>query len=303
MPWQKGCTSLDQEIPESMMGLLRESGELRNDPVAMRARLGEDGYLFLRGALNREEVLNARREVFGRLAEMGEIEHPFEEGIATGTSRRGELVDDPGAFWKSVCEGPALRRVTHAGPMLAIMEAVHGESVRPFDFLWLRVMPPGRASAFHYDHVYMNRGTGRLYTVWTPLGDVPIEEGPILLMEGSHRWDDVIAQFRGFDVDKDKGRPGHVTMEPVTFCLERGCRLLSADFNAGDILIMSMFMLHGSLDNRSSVGRIRLSCDTRYQPASEPVDERWIGADPIGHGAGYSSVGGARPLTAPPIRR
>ena len=29
---------------------------------------------------------------------------------------------------------------------------------------------------------------------------------------------------------------------------------------------------------------IRLSSDTRYQLASEPVDERWIGEHPIAHG-------------------
>jgi ectoine hydroxylase-related dioxygenase (phytanoyl-CoA dioxygenase family) len=149
----------------------------------------------------------------------------------------------------------------------------------------------------------MNRGAESLYTVWTPLGDVPIEDGPILLMEGSHRWDDLIAQFRGFDVDKDKTRPGHVTMEPVTFAQERGCRLLTTDFRAGDVLIMTMFMLHGSLDNRSPEGRLRLSCDTRYQLASDPIDDRWIGDNPIGHGKGYGGMGGALPITAAPIRR
>jgi hypothetical protein len=45
-----------------------------------------------------------------------------------------------------------------------------------------------------------------------------------------------------------------------------------------------MFTLHCSLDNQSPVNRIRLSSDSRYQLASEPADERWIGADPIAHG-------------------
>lgn len=33
-----------------------------------------------------------------------------------------------------------------------------------------------------------------------------------------------------------------------------------------------------------SVDALRLSTDTRYQLASEPVDERWIGENPIAHG-------------------
>lgn len=303
MPWTTESTALEQLIPIGMRGELRDGTALFADGDAMRARLTEDGYLLVRGALHRDDVMAAREEVFTRLVEVGEVCEPAMEGIATGTSRRQELVPDLGAFWKSVCSGPKLRRVTHAGPMLELMTSVLGAPVRPFDFVWLRPIAPGRASAFHYDHVYMNRGTDQLYTVWTPLGDVPIEDGPILLVEGSHRWEDVIARFRGFDVDKDKSRPGHVTMEPVTLAEERGCRLLSTDFRAGDVLIMSMFILHGSLDNRSPEGRLRLSCDTRYQRASDPVDERWIGDDPIGHGKGYAESGGAQPITAPPIRR
>ena len=40
--------------------------------------------------------------------------------------------------------------------------------------------------------------------------------------------------------------------------------------------------MHASMDNQTN--RIRLSTDTRYQLASEPVDERWIGDNPIAHG-------------------
>ncbi|GMW01053.1 MAG: hypothetical protein AMXMBFR84_21900 [Candidatus Hydrogenedentota bacterium] len=269
----------------------------------MRQALDDDGYLLLRGILDQKDVWAARNEVFGRLASVGEIKDPPIDGIPTGVSRREELEPDPGVFWRSVCEGPALRRVTHAGPMIKTMETILGTDVRAFDFLWLRAMLPGRASAFHFDHVYMNGGTDRLYTVWTPLGEVPLTDGPMLLVEGSHRFADLVEQYRGFNVDTDKSRPGHVTMDPVALAEERDCRLLSTDFHAGDILVVTMFMLHGSLDNNSPLGRVRLSCDTRYQRADEPIDPRWIGNPPLGHGAGYGGVGGAKPLTAELIRR
>lgn len=296
-------SSLGQTLPDGTFGRLRDSSDCAGDGEALRARIAEDGYVFIRRALDTAGVLAARKAVFDKLYSVGEVLEPAEEGVFSGTSRREELVPDLGAFWKSVCELPELRAVTHAGPMISLMQRVLGGPVRPFDFLWLRPVTVGRASAFHYDHVYMNRGTEHLYTVWTPLGDVPLEDGPILLVEGSHRWHDLIAQYRGLDVDKDKSRPGHVTMEPVTLALERGCRLISDDFCAGDVLIMSMWILHGSLDNQSPKNRLRLSCDTRYQLASEPIDERWIGANPIAHGQGYGSMSGARPVTAAPIRR
>ena len=296
-------TSLGHAVPANRFGLLNEHTSLVDDGESMRAALATDGYMLLRNVLDRDSVLAAREEVYSRLVEVGEVHPPALDGIPTGTSRRSELYPDLGAFWRSVCEGQALRRVTHAGRMIDIMSRILEGPVRPFDFLWLRAMAPGRASAFHFDHVYMNRGTDRVYTVWTPLGDVPLEDGPMLLLEGSHQWEDLISKYRGFDVDKDKSRPGHVTMDPVELAVERDCRLLSTHFRAGDILVVTMFMLHGSLDNRSPEGRVRLSCDTRYQRADEPIDPRFVGAPPQAHGESYGGVGGARPLTADPIRR
>lgn len=296
-------TSHGIEIPSHRLGLLAEHTERVHDGASMRSALDTDGYLLLRGVLNRDAVLAAREEVFRRLVEVGEVKEPAIEGIPTGASRRTELHPDLGVFWRTVCEGPAIRRVTHSGTMLEIMARILDGPVRPFDFLWLRAMAPGRASAFHFDHVYMNRGTDRLYTVWTPLGDVPMVDGPMLLVEGSHTWNDLIAQYRGFDVDKDKSRPGHVTMNPVELAEQRNCRLLSTDFRAGDILVVTMFMLHGSLDNCSPSGRVRLSCDTRYQRDDDPIDPRFVGNPPLAHGEGYGGVGGSRPLTAELIRR
>ena len=63
-----------------------------------------------------------------------------------------------------------------------------------------------------------------------------------------------------------------------------GGQWLTTDFEAGDLLLFTMHTMHCSLDNESPNNRIRLTLDTRYQPASEPADERWIGSDPIAHG-------------------
>jgi len=290
-------------IPDGMLAEMRASADLIDDPGALRARMEEEGYLYLPGVLDREAVLTARIEILTRLAAVGEFKEPLVEGLSSGTSLRGEMVTDLGAFWQSVCEGQALRLVTHDGAIVPIMEKLLGETPRPYDFLWLRTMHPGRASAFHFDHVYMNRGTDRVYTVWTPLGDIALEEGPLLLVENSHTWTDLHDEFRGLDVDKDKSRPGHVTLDPVALAAERGVHLLTAEFKAGDVVIMPMFMLHGSLDNRTRQGRVRISCDTRYQPAAEPIDERWVGENPIAHGSGYASMGGAKPATSEPLFR
>ena len=83
-----------------------------------------------------------------------------------------------------------------------------------------------------------------------------------------------------------------------------GARLLTADFRAGDLCLFGMFTLHGSVDNASPAGRVRLSVDTRWQAADQPMDERWAGPDPKGHGGkGYGALGSARPLGAPQLLR
>ena len=74
---------------------------------------------------------------------------------------------------------------------------------------------------------------------------------------------------------------GALSRNPVSLRSRYGSRWLSTEFKAGDVLIFSMFTIHASLDNHSSA--IRLSTDSRYQLASEPVDERWVGSNPIGH--------------------
>ena len=71
-------------IPAELFGPLNEfSGDLNNH-AAVEQAFADDGYLFLRGALNRDEVLTARVEVFGRLYDVGEIASPPSQGIATG---------------------------------------------------------------------------------------------------------------------------------------------------------------------------------------------------------------------------
>ena len=86
--------------------------------------------------------------------------------------------------------------------------------------------------------------------------------------------------------------------DPSELARSRGVKLKTANFNAGDIILFSMTLLHGSLDNRSEQGRVRLSSDVRWQPAKDPVDPRYMGDNPAGTtGVGYGELNGAKPLT------
>ncbi len=292
-------TIMGRPVPTALIGDLSEA-----DDRGLAEQLSDRGYLLLRGVLDPAEVMDARHEVLRRLAAVGEIADPPEDAIATGTSRRAEAEPDLGAFWRSVSEGPALRRVANGARMRALMERLFGGPVAHFSFLWLRAMASGRASPLHVDHPYMNRGSKRLVTVWTPLGSVDRHEGPLYMVEGSHRWPDLRSRFEGVDVDAQAGAVGHLAEHPVDLAQARGTRLLTTAFRPGDCMIFGMFTAHAAFDNHAGGGKVRLSFDTRFQPAQDPMDERFSGDDPPAHGGkGYGCLSAAQPLTAPMLKR
>ena len=293
-------TARGSKVPDSRLGELRPAD--RGGSLA--EQLEQDGYLLLRDLHDPAEVMAARGEVLNRLAEVGEISAPAESSIATGVSRRAELHSDLGKFWKSVSEGPALRDVIFGPRVTAAMTDLFRAPVSHFSFAWLRAMAPGRASPPHVDHPYMNRGTDRLVTCWTPLGAVPRDEGPLYILENSHRWVELREAFEGHDVDRDPSRPGHITENPIEMARARGSRLLTTDFFPGDCLVFGMFTAHASFDNGSAAGRVRISCDTRFQPAADPMDPRFTGTNPSAHGGlGYGCLSAARPLVAEEVLR
>ena len=292
------CLVQGREVPPELLGELTDSAHLLRDPPALRAQLATDGYLFLKGVLPRHAVLQARREVFQRLVPVGEIAEPAEAGIATGTSRRKELMPDLGAFWKSVSEGPDLRVVSHGGAVGAIMALVLGTPACPQDYIFLRTGALGRATGLHFDYPFFTRAHDQVCTVWLPLGDVPVCDGPLVVVEGSHHYRDLIDPMIGFDVATDKTRKAAFGIDAISFAQQRGTRLLTRDFVAGDMAVFGMYTAHGSFDNHSAINRVRLSCDVRWQPAALAKDERYFGPSPGGTtGAGYGELVGANPIT------
>lgn len=292
------CVMQGQPIPSDILGALVETQWPVAEAATLQERLNSDGYVLLRDALDVDAVMAARQEAFARLVEVEEIKPPAIDGIATGTSRRAELTDDLGTFWQSVSEGPKLRAVSHGGRIKTIMSSLFGEEARPHDYMFLRPGVVGRATKLHYDLPFFARGSDRVVTVWTALGDIPACDGPLVVVEGSHRYEDLIAPIRQIDYDSKDSPQVQLMGDAIAFARERRTRLLTADFRAGDLIIFTMTTLHGTLDNHSSIGRTRLSCDVRWQPAQDSIDERYVGPDPGGTtGVGYGELNGAKPLT------
>jgi hypothetical protein len=256
--------------------------------------MSEEGYLYLPGLLDRDAVLRARRTVTDRLSAAGHLDPAFSplEAVAR--------IDATISFLPEVAQDNAeLADVLYSGPMTDFFRHFFGGPVRHYDFTWFRAVAPGLGAPPHCDVPYMGRGTHSLYTAWTPVGDVDFEQGGLMILEDSPKHVNRLRRYFQKDVDSycvngpwaedvESGArqwgefDGVLSRNPITLRERLGGRWLTTEFSAGDVLIFSVYTIHASLDNQSR--RIRLSSDSRYQPADEPVDERWIGEHPVGHG-------------------
>lgn len=283
---------------QGQMAPLRESTALLGDGDALRERMEKEGYLFLRGVLNTEWVLDARRSLLSVFREKGFLDP--EAPLMDARIAEGMQVWVPNDL---ATKNPEVNRLLYSGEMMDFWECFFGEEVAHFDFTWLRAKAPADQTVTepHCDTVFMNRGTENLYTCWTPLGDVKLDQGGLMILSQSHHQEDVLGEYWKMDVDeyclngpeaeaiqqgdqlwqKDKSR-GFFHEDAFTVQEHLGGVWLTAEYRPGDMLVFGMHTLHAAADNQSKV--IRLSTDSRYQPASEPQDERWIGADPLGHG-------------------
>lgn len=294
---------------EDHFGALRRSADILTDGDALRNRLADDGYLYFPGALDRDQVTSARRVCMERLMAQGALEagsDPMDAIAAHGTKKY--------YFMESLAEeNDPLMRVLYEGAMMRLMAQLFDTDVRHFDYTWMRAVGPGNGTSPHCDAVYMNRGTEQLITAWTPLGDIPLVQGGLVVLENSHREKTgKLEQYLHQDVDTfcengpnaQKIRDGKMAWEHYDGSFREwsgafsddaneiraslgGRWLTSPEYRMGDVLLFTIATLHASLDNNSD--RIRLSSDTRYQPAHLPADERWVlganGERPIAHGA------------------
>ncbi len=185
-----------EQSPDAL-GELRRSDDAVDDVAELQHRLSRDGYLFLPGYLDPEQVRAARTQLLPDLARLG--------ALAQGSDPRQALAADevpPLGILSDLAAGsPALMRLLYGPRMLGFFAALFGEPVRHYDFTWLRATPPGRGTKPHGDSVFMNRGTTRQLTAWVPLGDIDRRHGGLVMLEGSHRLTEIRRSYGDRDVD------------------------------------------------------------------------------------------------------
>ena len=279
-------------------GHLRDANGLLDQPEALRARLDDDGYLYVRDFFDLDLIRAGRRAIFEQVAREGllDSDHDLMDGVirADATEAAAKLTFRPDL----AAGNPAIRRVVFGPEIMDFYTRLFGEPVLHFDFIWCRLMGCGHGTPTHCDWVYMGRGSQQLLTCWVPYVDIPLDVGGLILLENSHHQAERIRAYLRKDVDgycenrpaevkavAEDGKwsfPGWLSKYPDSLPEKFHTRWLTVpEWRAGDFITFRMDMIHGSLDNTTN--RLRLSTDTRYQPASHPADERWIGANPPGH--------------------
>lgn len=241
-----------------------DSTELLEDHDALRSRFEEDGYVFLKGAVDRELLLDLRRRVTSICKKHGWLRRGTDRMDAIASDHPC-LEEDPRYYdvYDDVQKLEAFHAVPHHPSVRACMTALLGETAFPHPLSIARLMFPDNsefATPPHQDHPN-NQGTQDLYACWMPLSDCPIELGGLTILRGSHR----------------------LGVLPLEFSLGAGNRQaklderfqrlewVGGDFELGDTVIFHSLTVHRALPNTSE--RLRISVDYRFQREGEPLTE------------------------------
>ncbi len=243
-----------------------DSSPLIKNPEHMRQRAARDGFLFFRELVPNEPVLSLRRVVLDYASHAGwlDTDAPVNEAQATPGKRIGYYQDPEWVDLQvHVQNGSEMWALGEALAIHRVLNTVENRS----SYLCLsaantcRVYSPhpDMATQPHQDAYYV-RTIGDFWTVWIPLGDCPLELGPLAFLAGSHHGG--LREHSGQGIVD-----GGVTVPDDAVWS-------TTDFRCGDVVLFQPFALHCSLPNQSG-NRLRLSVDFRYGFWSETAAVDW----------------------------
>ncbi len=230
----------------------------------LRAKYRQSGYLWLKGFFDRAVILDFQRYFF--------------ETIFSGAKTFFEIVSSQ--EYDDFCNMPHLwdfyQEFLQGQPYL------HKRKI-------LRFTHAGEdhCTGGHYDLIYLRAGTDKLCTSWIPLGDTPVEMGGLIYLEHS---DTVGRQMEaGFRVknanlppeerisayNRNMREAGWISTNLVAMADRFDSRWLIADYEAGDMVIHSPYMIHAATQNNDALNRCKFSTDIRFQQVDDAIDPRW----------------------------
>lgn len=253
----------------------------------LREQYNSQGYLWLKGILDREEVLAYRKLYFSAFQGTGLLKNGTvpQDGIYSGGPY--DQVAAHNMVFNAV-KWPEFENLCKSTPIVKFYQTFFGGSVHLHKRKLIRYNKPFDPSATggHYDLIYLRAGTDRFCTSWIPLGDTPVEMGGLIYLEGS---DKLGREFETQFSEKNKDLPPEERINPYNKNMKEGWlsndlpalaqrikgRWLIANYEAGDMVVHSPYMIHASTINQDRKNRMRLSTDIRYQRLDDKIDQRW----------------------------
>lgn len=225
----------------------------------------QQGYLWLKGFFERDVVLNFRDYFFETISARGS--RAFFEIISSQEYEDFCSMSCLWTFYQEFLEGQ---------PYL------HKRKLLRFNL-------PGEdhCTGGHYDLIYLRSGTDKLCTSWIPLGDIPVEMGGLIYLEHSDTVGrQMEAEFRLKNADlppeerisaynRNMRANGWISTDLVDMANRFNSRWLVADYEIGDMVIHSPYMIHAATLNKDPLQRTRLSTDLRFQRVDDEIDLRW----------------------------
>lgn len=230
----------------------------------LKAKYRQNGYLWLKGFFDRNVILDFRRHFF--------------DTMFSGAKTFVEIVSSQ--EYEDFCTMPRLWNFYQE--FLEGQLYLHKRKLIRFDL-------PGEThcTGGHYDLIYLRAGTDKLCTSWIPLGDTPVEMGGVIYLEHSDAVGrQMEAEFRAKNANlpseerisafnRNMRENGWISTNLVEMADRFNSRWLIADYEAGDMVIHSPYMIHAATLNHDRLNRTRLSTDIRFQRVDDDIDQRW----------------------------
>ena len=232
----------------------------RDDPAALRALATDLGYLFFERLV--PEALVALVRAFVREVAVGHgWVQPDPENAdvcvaVPGARLTGRGFDDPRfvELQRQVMANPDFQALVTDPRVMAALDAAAGEpmALATTNHTWLKLPGSPEHTTLPHQDVYYLPTCPKMWTMWVPLVDTPLDVGPLGVVPHSHdgeMWPHIDA-WTGIDVPRD-----------VAWATQA--------VRPGAVVIFDASTVHCAWSNVSPT-LTRLSLDVRYEPEADP---------------------------------
>ena len=240
-------------------------------------KFAEQGYLVVQSALSESdiapliavvsEVVNTRATELYKEGVISDVyeEIPFERrwhAVLEACGRENEVFG-----WHTLVFSEALFHLITHPKVLDILESLIGSDIQFNGDFWVRPKLPNEKLTtlpWHQDSAYMPETENDTHlTVWLPLVDVKLENGPLQFLPGSHK----------LGLQTYHRVPGEAFAVPVLSPTSSDTDIDTLEMKKGDLLVFNNLVFHRSLVNHSD--SIRWSTDFRFSRTGTSLNGLW----------------------------